>query len=168
MNQEQEQEQENTEKAQRVALEAQARAAISAEVARVITRASPRWLLKAAAHGALKACPLLTLTGGEVTVELEEQDDDPKKTPLVRGLIVDELPEPEQRAAMLDLATELGVSPPDFANADDAMEAFDSWISSNAEVREKVRAALLVEDLDLDEDHLCEVVDSWLDEQEQP
>ena len=54
------QEQENTEKAQRAALEAQARAAVSAEVACMITRANARWLAKAAAHGALQARPLLT------------------------------------------------------------------------------------------------------------
>ena len=157
------QEQENKEKAQRAALEAQARAAISAEVACIITRANSHWLAKAAAHGALQACPLLTLSEGEVIVELEELDDDSKGSPLVFWLIDDQLPEPEQRAAMVDLANEFGVPPPDFENADDAMEAFDAWISGNAEAREKVRAALLAGDTCIDEDYLCEAVDELIE-----
>ena len=155
--------QENTEKAQRAALEAQARAAISAEVAGVITRATPLRLSKAAAHGALNACPLLTLSDGEVIVELAELDDDPKGNPLVSGLIDDQLPESDLRAAMADLATELGVSPPNFEDADDAMEAFDAWINDSHEVRKKVRAALLAGDINIDWDYLYEAVDELIE-----
>ena len=95
-------------------------------------------------------------------MELEELGDDPMGNPLVSSLIVDQLPEPEQRAAMEDLANELGVPPPDFEDADDAMGAFDAWISGNAEAREKVRAALLAGDTCID-DYLYEAVDELIE-----